>query len=160
MTRFSPALIVDGVAFLATTYGRPEIPGVQAHTMGSGTPVPLSRPGEGVEPLGVLDQRERSAGGRRVEPGDQASVEERDLPVNAPVEPESDQLTGGEDVEGESSTRAHPPEKPPDDGGGDTLDQVGTEARLAETEKRHAEVHGAKLEKRRGKEKRRWYRDR
>jgi hypothetical protein len=159
MTRFYPALIVDGVAFLATTYGRPEIPGVQAHTMGSGTPVPLSRPGEGVKPLGVFDQRERSAGGRRIEPGDQASVEERDLPVNTPVEPESDQLTGGEDVEGESSTRAHPPEKPPDDRRGDTVDQVGTEARLAETEKRHAEVHGAKLDKRRGKEKRRWYRD-
>jgi len=117
--------------------------------MGSGTPVPLSRPGEGVKPLGVFDQRERSAGGGRIEPGDQASVEERDLPVNTPVEPESDQLTGGEDVEGESSTRAHPPEKPPDDRRGDTVDQVGTEARLAETEKRHAEVDGAELQKRR-----------
>ena len=119
----------------------------------------MSRPGEGVKPLGVFDQRERSAGGQRVEPGDQASVEERDLPVNAPVEPESDQLTGGEDVEGESSTRAHLPEKPPDDRRRDTVDQVSTEPRLSETEKRHAEVRGAKLEKRRGKEKRRWYRD-
>ena len=80
--------------------------------------------------------------------------------MNKPVEPESDQLTGGEDVEGESSTRAHPPEKPPDDRRGDTVDQVGTEARLSETEKPHAEVHGAKLEKRRGEKKRRWYRDR
>jgi hypothetical protein len=58
--------------------------------MGSGTPAPSPRPGEGVKPLGVLDQRERSARGRRVEPGDQASVEERDLPVNTPVEPEVD----------------------------------------------------------------------
>ena len=76
--------------------------------------------------------------------------------MNTPVEPESDQLTGGEDVEGESSTRAHLPEKPPDDRRRDTVDQVSTEARLAETEKRHAEVHGAKLEKRCSKEKHRW----
>lgn len=123
--------------------------------MGSGTPAPPPRPSDGVERIGVLDQRERSARGRRVEPGDQARVKKRDLPVNTPVEPESDQLTGGEDVEGESSTRAHLPEKPPDDRRRDTVDQVSTEARLAETEKRHAEVHRAKLEKRRGKEKRR-----
>ena len=45
MTRFYPALIVDGVAFLATTYGRPEIPGVQAHTMGSGQERLLPRRG-------------------------------------------------------------------------------------------------------------------
>jgi hypothetical protein len=80
--------------------------------------------------------------------------------VNTPVEPESDQLTGGEDVEGEASARAHLPEKPPDDRRGDTVDQVSTEPRLSETEKRHAEVHGAKLEKRRSEKKRRWYRDR
>jgi hypothetical protein len=160
MTRFYPALIVDGVAFLATTYGRPEIPGVQAHTMGSATPDPSLRPGDGVEPIGVFDQRKRGAGGRREEPADQAGVEERDLPVNKPVEPESDQLTGGEDVEGEASTRAHPPEEPPDDRRGDTVDQVSTEPRLAEIEKPHAEVHGAKLEKRRGKKKRRRNRDR
>ena len=128
--------------------------------MGSGAPAPSPRPGEGVKPIGVFDQRKRGAGGRRVEPGDQASVEERDLPVDKPVEPESDQLTGGEDVEGESSTRAHPPEKPPDDRRGDPVDQVSTEPRLSEAEKPHAEVYGAKLEKRRGKEKRRWYRDR
>jgi len=127
--------------------------------MGSGTPAPSPRPGEGVKPLGVLDQRERSARGRRVEPGDQASVEERDLPVNTPVEPESDQLTRGEDVEGESSTRAHPPEEPPDDRRGDTVDQVSREARLSETEKPHAEVYGAKLEKRRVEKERRRYRD-
>jgi len=160
MTRFYSALIVDGVAFLATTYGRPEIPGVQAHTMGSGAPAPSPRPGEGVKPIGVFDQRKRSARGRRVEPGDQASVEERDLPVDKAMAPKSNQLTRGEDVEGESSTRAHLPEKPPDDRRRDTVDQVSTEPRLSETEKRHAEVHGAKLEKRRGKEKRRWYRDR
>jgi len=74
--------------------------------------------------------------------------------------PKSNQLTGSEDVEGESSTRAHPPEEPPDDRRGDTVEQVSTEARLAESEKRHAEVYGAKLEKRRGEKKRRWYRDR
>jgi len=128
--------------------------------MGSGAPAPSPRPGEGVEPIGVFDQRKRGAGGGREEPGDQARVEERDLPVNTPVEPESDQLTRGEDVEGEASTRAHPPEEPPDDRRGDTVDQVSTEPRLSETEKPHAEVHGAKLEKRRGKEKRRQYRDR
>lgn len=128
--------------------------------MGSGTPDPSLRPGDGVKPLGVFDQRKRGAGGRREEPGDQASVEERDLPVNTPVEPESDQLTGGEDVEGEASTRAHPPEEPPDDWRGDTVDQVSTEPRLSETEKRHAEVDGAELQKRRGEKKRRWYRDR
>jgi len=117
--------------------------------MGSGTPAPSPRPGEGVKPLGVLDQRERTARGRRVEPGDQASVEERDLPVDKTMAPKSYQLTGGEDVEGEASTRAHPPEEPPYDRRGDTVDQVSTEPRLSETEKRHAEVYGAKLEKRR-----------
>ena len=74
--------------------------------------------------------------------------------------PKSNQLTGSEDVEGESSTRAHPPEEPPDDRRRDTVDQVSTETRLTETEKPHAEVYGAKLEKRRGEKKRRWYRDR
>ena len=80
--------------------------------------------------------------------------------MESPVPPESDEFAGGKDIEREPSARVHPPEHPAYERGGDPVDQVSTEPRLAETEKRHAEVHGAKLEKRRGEKKRRWYRDR